>query len=70
MAGEIIDAFGGFEFGPAHGLGEFKIAGAGSDEGGHMAAGAEEGAEIVTVGANVEALGAVNAKPDGGEGDF
>ena len=70
MAGQVIDPFGGFEIGPANGLRKFKVSGAGTDEGGHMASATEDGAEVMTVGTNVEALGAVNAKADAGHGDF
>ena len=70
MAGQVIDPFGGFEIGPANGLRKFKVSGAGTNEGGHMASATEDGAEVMTVGTNVEALGAVNAKADAGHGDF
>ena len=70
MAGKVIDPLGGFEIGPANGLRKFKVSGAGADEGGHMASATEDGAEVMTVGTNVEALGAVNAKADAGHGDF
>ena len=70
MAGKVIDPLGGFEIGPANGLRKFKVSGAGADEGGHMASATEDGAEVMTVGTNVEALGAVNTEANAGHGDF
>ena len=70
MTGQIVGSFGRFEIRPANGFGKFKISRAGSDEGRHMASATEEGTEIVAVGADIESLGAVDAEPDGGKGDF
>ena len=70
VAGQVIDSLGGFEVGPADGLGEFKISRAGADESGHVTAAAEDLAEVVAVGADIEALGAVVAEADDGQGDF
>lgn len=70
MAGEVINSLGGFEIGPANGLRKFKVSGAGTDEGGHMASATEDGTEVMAVGTNVEALGAVNTEADAGHGDI
>ena len=70
MAGQIIDPLGGFKIGPANGLRKFKVSGAGTNEGGHMASATEESAEVVAISADIESFGAVNAKADAGHGDF
>lgn len=70
MAGEVVDPLGGFEIGPADGFAELEISRAGAGEGGHMAAGPEKSTEIVAVGADVEAFGAVNFESDGRQSDL
>jgi len=70
MSGKVVDALGGFEIGPADGLGELEVSRTGADEGGHMAPAAQHLAEIVAVGTDIESLGAMDPKTDDGEGDF
>ena len=70
MTGQIVDPLGGLEIGPADGLGEFEISGAGAGEGGHVASAAEDLAEVVTVGADIETFGAVDAEANGGQSDL
>ena len=70
MTRQVVDPLGGFEIGPANGLGEFKVPRAGADEGGHMAPATEEGPQVVAVGADIKSLGAVDAKPDDRNGNF
>ena len=70
MAGEVVDALRGLEIGPADGLGELEVSRAGAGEGGHMAAAAEDLAEIVAVGADIETFGAVDTEANGGQSDL
>ena len=70
MAGEVVGPLGGLQVRPADGLGEFEISRAGADECGHVAATTEESAEVMTIRPHIESLGAVDAKPDDGEGNF
>ena len=70
MTGQIVDPLSGLEIGPADGLGEFEVSGAGADESGHVASAAEDLAEVVAVGADIETFGAVDAEANGGQSDL